>query len=234
MRVIILAGGKGKRLEPYTTVLPKPLMPIDDMPILEVMIRQLKYYGFTNITLAVGHLGGLIRAYCGDGKKFGVQLDYSQEDEPLGTAGPISLVKGLTESFLVMNGDILTDMDYNAIVRYHKKSKAIATLGLFKKNITIDLGVIKADDDGVIDDYVEKPTIHYEISTGIYVFESSIKRYIPKGKRLDLPELIILLTRNGEKVVGYRFDGFWLDIGRVDDYCEATKLFRNEKSRFLH
>jgi len=234
MRVVILAGGIGKRLEPYTTVLPKPLMPINDMPILEVIIKQLKYYDFTQITLAVGHLGGLIRAYCGDGSKFGIDIEYSQEDEPLGTAGPLSLIRNLNDSFLLMNGDILSDIDYRAMLCYHKEKKGIATLGTFTKKITLDLGVVKTDDSGLINQYIEKPTLENDISMGIYVFEPEVRKYIPVGQKLDLPDLITILIQNGEKVVGYRFNGYWLDIGRVDDYHDAIKLFQEKKSLFVH
>jgi len=234
MRSIILAGGKGTRLEPYTTVLPKPLMPIGDMPILEVMIRQLKHFGFKKITLAVGHLGGLIEAFFGNGRKFGVEIDYSWEDEPLGTAGPLSLIDDFDDTFLIMNGDLLTDLDYRDMFGFHKKSKAIATLGLYQKRVKIDLGVIEADKNGFIKDYIEKPTMNYEVSMGIYVFEPQVREHITKGRRLDLPDLIKLLRRENETVMGYRFDGHWLDIGRYEDYQEAVKLFKSQSKKFLY
>jgi NDP-sugar pyrophosphorylase family protein len=234
MRSIILAGGKGTRLEPYTTVLPKPLMPIGDMPILEVMIRQLKYFGFKEITLAVGHLSGLIEAFFGDGRKFGVKISYSREDKPLGTAGPLSLIDGLDDTFLIMNGDLLTNLDFGDMVRFHKRCNAVATLGLYQKRVKIDLGVIEADKKGLIKDYIEKPTMKYEISMGIYVFEPQIREYITKDKRLDLPDLIKLLRQKNETVMGYRFSGHWLDIGRYEDYQEAINLFKSQSDKFLY
>lgn len=233
MRAIILAGGKGTRLEPYTTVLPKPLMPIGDMPILEVMIRQLRHFGFRKITLAVGHLGGLIEAFCGDGRQFGVEIDYSREDEPLGTAGPLSLIDDFNDEFLIMNGDLLTDLDYRDMVKFHKEANAFATLGLYQKRVNVDLGVIEADKSGAVKDYIEKPTMKYEVSMGIYVFKSQVREYIPAGNRLDLPDLIKLLMKENKRIMGYRFDGYWLDIGRYEDYQEAVTLFQTQSKKFL-
>ena len=234
MRAIILAGGKGTRLEPYTTVLPKPLMPIGDMPILEVMIRQLKHFGFERITLAVGHLGGLIEAFCGDGQQFGVKIDYSREDEPLGTAGPLTLIDDFDDDFLIMNGDLLTDLDYSDMVAFHKKANAFATLGLYQKKVKVDLGVIKADKSGSVKDYIEKPTMTYEVSMGIYVFNPHVQEHIPSGERLDLPDLIKLLMNKNKTIMGYRFYGNWLDIGRYEDYQEAVELFKEQSEEFLY
>jgi NDP-sugar pyrophosphorylase family protein len=232
MRAVILAGGKGTRLAPYTTVLPKPLMPIGDMPILEIVIRQLARHGFTDITLAVGHLAELVMAYCGDGEKFGVRINYSREEEPLGTAGPISLIPDLNETFLVMNGDLLATLDYSAMWKYHKERGAIATLASHRRDIKIDLGVIESE-DGWVKDYIEKPTYHYSVSTGIYIFEVEILKYIERGKRLDLPELILGLLKSGQKVNIYNFDGYWLDIGRHDDYETAMEEFAAHRADFL-
>lgn len=234
MRVIILAGGKGRRLAPYTTILPKPLMPIEDIPILEIVIRQLKHFGFRRITLAVGHLSGLIEAFFGNGRKFGVEIDYSRENEPLGTAGPLSLIKDLDGTFLVMNGDLLTNLDYRNMVEFHKKSNAFATLGLYQKRVEIDLGVIEADKKGFIKNYIEKPAMNYEVSMGIYVFQPEVQEYIPKRNRLDLPDLIKSLIKEDKRIIGYRFNGHWLDIGRYEDYQKAVKLFERENGKFLY
>lgn len=232
MRAVILAGGKGTRLAPYTTVLPKPLMPIGDMPILEIVLRQLAYHGFKDITLAVGHLAELLMAYCGDGGKFGVNIDYSREEEPLGTAGPISLIPNLNETFIVMNGDLLSTLDYSAMWKYHKERGAIATLASYRRDIKIDLGVIESE-EGWVKDYIEKPTYHYAVSTGIYIFEPAILNYIERGKRLDLPELVLRLLKENQKVNIYNFDGYWLDIGRHDDYEIAMQEFAAHRSDFL-
>lgn len=233
MKAILLAGGKGLRLAPYTTILPKPLMPIGDQPILEIVIRQLARAGFTDITLAVGHLAELIKAYFGDGSKLGVQLTYSREETPLGTAGPIALVPDITDTFLVMNGDLLTTIDYRALLAYHRERGAIATLTVYPRDEKIDLGVIHSDEDNWLTDYVEKPTYRYYVSTGIYVFEPSIVPCIPFGQRLDLPELILNLTRQGEKVNIYKFEGYWLDIGHPADYEKAIREYEENKQRFL-
>jgi NDP-sugar pyrophosphorylase family protein len=232
MRAVILAGGKGSRLAPYTTVLPKPLMPIGDMPILEVVIRQLARHGFKDLTLAVGHLAELVMAYCGDGSKFGVNLDYSREQEPLGTAGPISLIPDLSQTFLVMNGDLLSTLDYSAMWKHHQDRGAIATLASYRRDIKIDLGVIESE-DGWVSDYIEKPTYHYSVSTGIYIFEPEVLTCIDRARRLDLPELILRLLKAGQKVNIYNFDGYWLDIGRHDDYETAMEKFAAHRADFL-
>lgn len=232
MRAVILAGGKGTRLAPYTTVLPKPLMPIGEMPILEIVMRQLSYYGIQHITLAVGYLAELLMAYCGDGSKFGVKLDYSREEQPLGTAGPISLIQNLHETFLVMNGDLLTTIDYGAMWKYHKERGAIATLASYKREVKIDLGVIESE-DGWVKDYIEKPTYRYAVSTGIYIFEPDVLEFMEHGQRLDLPGLVLRMMHASKKVNIYNFNGYWLDIGRHDDYESAIEEFSTHRNEFL-
>jgi NDP-sugar pyrophosphorylase family protein len=233
MKAVILAGGKGTRLAPYTTVFPKPLMPIDDMPILEIVIRQLKQFGFDDISLAVGYLAELLMAYCGDGSKFGLKINYSREEQPLGTAGPLSLVPDLDETFLVMNGDLLTTLDYGEMYRYHQERGAIATLAAYQRAVKIDLGVIDIDADNWVKDYIEKPTYHYSVSTGVYIFEPQVLKYIAPNQRLDLPELVLQLKKQGHPVNVFRFDGYWLDIGRHDDYEKAIDQFSEHRNSFL-
>jgi NDP-sugar pyrophosphorylase family protein len=232
MRAIILAGGKGTRLAPYTTVLPKPLMPIGDMSILEVVLRQIAYHGFNDVTLAVGYHAELLMAYCGDGSKFGLKISYSREEKPLGTAGPLGLIQNLTEPFLVMNGDLLTTIDYSALWQSHHQRGAIATLAAYQREIKIDLGVIQSQENWVTD-YVEKPSYHFSVSTGIYIFEPSILGYIPPGEHLDLPELILKLIKEQKRVNLYPFIGYWLDIGRHDDYETAMQTFSENRQAFL-
>ena len=233
MKAIILAGGKGTRLAPYTTILPKPLMPIGDMPILEIVLRQMAHYGFKDVTLAVGYLAELLMAYCGDGSKFGINVTYSREEHPLGTAGPISLVPNLVDTFLVMNGDLLTTLDYGEMYRYHKEQKAIATLAAYQREVKIDLGVIEIDDDARVKNYIEKPTYKYSVSTGVYIFEPQALDFITPNQRLDLPELVLRLISQGHPVNVYRFDGYWLDIGRHDDYEKANGQFSENREAFL-
>jgi NDP-sugar pyrophosphorylase family protein len=233
MRAVILAGGKGTRLAPYTTILPKPLMPIGDMPILEIVIRQLVRRGFDDLTLAVGHLAELLMAYCGDGSKFGAKIDYSREESPLGTAGPIALVPNLDQTFLVMNGDLLTTIDYSEMLKYHRERGALATIACYQRDVKIDLGVIDVDPENWMVNYVEKPTYHYSVSMGIYIFEPAILEYIVQYQRLDLPELILKLIKDGKKVNVFKFDGYWLDIGRHDDYEQAIDEFSAHHEKFL-
>lgn len=233
MEAIILAGGKGTRLAPYTTVLPKPLMPIDNMPILEIVIRQLSFYGFKKITLAVGYLAELLMAFCGNGERFGVEITYSKEEKPLGTAGPIGLIKKPTEPFIVMNGDVLTTLNFKDFLDYHLEKKSLTTIATYKRDAKIDLGVIEADQSGFVNGYVEKPVFHYLVSTGIYLFEPDVMDYIFPGEYLDLPNLILKLIKANKRVVSYNFTGQWLDIGRHDDYQNAVEVFLNNKNEFI-
>ena len=233
MQAVILAGGKGRRLAPYTTVFPKPLMPIGDMPILEIVIRQLKKHGFTKIVLAVGHLAGLIEAYFGDGSKWGVEITYSREDEPLGTAGPLSLIDDLDENFLVMNGDLLTNIDYSGLMRYHLENGALTTISMYTKDVPISLGVLELDNEGNIVDYIEKPTLKYKVSMGIYIFNNRILEHIEHGKYLDFPDLIKNLIKTGENIRGYMFEGYWMDIGRPEDYSRVLEEFESMKDELL-
>lgn len=233
MQAIILAGGQGRRLLPYTAVLPKPLMPIGDVPILEVVVRQLKRAGFMDITMAVGYLAELLMAYFGDGQKLGVQIRYSREETPLGTAGPLGLIERPSEPFLVMNGDLLTTLDYRALWMRHCERGAIATLATFGRDVKIDLGVIESDADGLVTGYIEKPTYHYSVSTGIYIFQPDVLDYVPAGVRLDLPDLVRALLAAGRQVATYPFEGIWLDIGRWEDYERAAQEFERHKAEFV-
>ena len=233
MRAVILAGGRGRRLTPYTTILPKPLMPIGDISILEVVLRQLKHAGFEEITMAVGYLAELLMAYLGDGSKFGLHISYSREEKPLGTAGPLSLIKGLDEPFLVMNGDLLTSLDYQAMWEHHRSGGAIGTLATFQRSVNIDLGVIETNPQGLVTGYIEKPTYHYTVSTGIYVFDPSVLAFIPPDKPMDLPELVSGLLAAGHRIATYPFEGHWLDIGRHEDYGRAIDEFEQHRADFL-
>ena len=233
MKAVILAGGKGTRLRPYTTSFPKPLVPVGDKPILEIVIRQLASNSITDITMAVGYLVELIRAYFGDGKKFGVEIKYSLEEKPLGTIGPLMLIRDeLKGTFLVMNGDILSDISYSKAIENHKKSGCIATIALAKRNVNIDFGVVELNEKHYIIDYREKPIINHFVSMGIYVFEPRIFDYIKQNKRFDLPDLVKKLIKKGERVNGYIHNGYWLDIGRPEDYEKAcndvNELFRGK------
>ena len=235
MKAVILAGGGGTRLAPYTTIFPKPLVPIGHRPILDIIIRQLSYYGFRDIILTVGPLAELIQAYFqnANSKLPDVNLTYIKERKPLGTAGSLSLIKGLDETFLVMNGDILTTMDYSKLVAYHKKRGSTLTIGTHRKYVKIDLGVIKTDEEGVLTGYSEKPEKEYLVSMGVYVYEPAILKYMKPGAYLDFPDLVLRLLDNGEKVVSYPCDDYWLDIGRHEDYALAQEKYEKMKGQFL-
>ncbi len=233
MRAVILAGGRGARLQPFTTVLPKPLMPIGDLPILEVLIRQLVRAGICDIVLAVGYLSSLIEAVIGDGERLGARIQYSREQQPLGTAGPLSLVSDLGDSFLVMNGDLLTTLDFQALIQFHQQRAATATLATFRKQYTIDLGVLTVEGQDSVVGYTEKPSLELVVSTGIYVFEREVLAELIPGERLDLPDLIRALIARDRPVSAYPFDGIWLDIGRHDDYQQAIEQFERARHLFL-
>lgn len=225
MRAIILAGGKGVRLAPLTEVFPKPLVPIGGMPVLEIVIRQLKANGFHRLTLAVGYLADLIRAYFKDGSRWGVKIDYSYEPQPLGTAGPLGLIDGLDETFLVMNADILTNMDYQDLIGYHREQGGVATIGAFEREVQIDVGVIVSDGHGHIKDYLEKPSHRYLVSMGIYIFEPQVLEFLSGEGYLDFPDLVKRLLKADLSVCFYPFSGYWLDIGRHEDYSKAAEEF---------
>lgn len=232
-RAVILAGGKGTRLAPYTTVFPKPLMPLGETPILEIVLRQLASRGFERVTLAVGYLAELIEAFFGDGSRYGLHIEYSREDEPLGTAGPLALVRGLTEPFLVINGDVLTTLDYGTFLIEHCVSGAIASIATKSRSTKIDFGIVESDEHGVITGYVEKPEHEYLVSMGVYAFSPEALVYIEPGEHLDFPDLILRLISRGEIVRSVPFDGYWLDIGRHDDFARAQEEFEAKRAEFL-
>jgi len=235
MRAVILAGGKGQRLRPYTTVLPKPLMPIGDMPILEVVLRQLKAAGITRVTMAVGYLGELLQAFFGDGKRLGLQIDYSFEERPLGTVGPLTLIPSLADEteFLMMNGDVLTTMDYSALIGHHRQSGAEVTIATYRREVKIDFGVIETDAANLLTAYVEKPQFDYRVSMGIYCFDARVLRDLKRGEYCDFPDLIKSLLADRRKVASYPCEGYWLDMGRPDDYATAIDEFEKRRHEFL-
>jgi NDP-sugar pyrophosphorylase family protein len=233
MKAIILAGGKGTRLAPYTKVLPKPLMPIGDMPILEILLRQIKRAGIDEVVLTVGHLAGLLQAFFQDGQSLGLKISYSFENNPLGTAGPLSLVQGLDDTFLVANGDVLTTLDLADLFKYHRRSGAAATIATHKRTVNVDLGVIQLNGTQDVVGYIEKPTYDFQVSMGIYVFEPHVLNFIPYNQYLDFPDLVLNLIEAGDRVVGYPFDGYWQDLGRPDDYEQAVQDFASIRSQIL-
>lgn len=233
MKAVILAGGKGTRLAPYTHILPKPLMPIGDIPIMELLLWQMQRAGVDDITLTVGHLSELLRAFFQNGERWGVNISYSHEDSPLGTAGPLSLIDGLHETFLVTNGDVMTTLDLLDLVAYHKAQGSVATIAVHKRQVKINLGVVELDEINQVVGYIEKPSYDYTVSMGIYVFEPCVLKHIPYNAYLDFPDLVLKLIGAGEKVSAYPFDGYWKDLGYADDYEQATKDFIEMREQFL-
>lgn len=232
-RAIILAGGMGTRLRPYTVVLPKPLMPIGEYPILEVVIRQLVQNNFDHITIAVNHQAELIKAFFGNGEKWNVLIDYSLENQPLGTMGPLKLINDLPENFLVMNGDILTDLNYSDFYDEHCKKDVLFTISAFSREQKIDYGVLSSDENNFLINFQEKPSKSFNVSMGIYMVSRKILKYIPLNSQYGFDGLMIDLLRDNEKVYVKPFAGYWLDIGRPDDYMQAIEEFGEMKNKFI-
>lgn len=233
MKAVILAGGKGTRLAPYTHILPKPLMPIGDMPIMELLLWQLQRAGVKDVVLTVGHLSELLRAFFNDGEKWALNISYSYEDAPLGTAGPLSLIDGLNETFIVANGDVMTTLDLKELLAFHKEQGGVATIATHKRQVKINLGVVQVNGGNEITGYIEKPTYDYTVSMGIYIFEPDVLQFIPHNAYLDFPDLVLKLIAAGEKVVAFPFEGYWKDLGIAGDYEQATQDFEQMRSQFL-
>ena len=231
-RAIILAGGKGTRLYPYTLTLPKPLVPLGEYPILEVIIRQLVKAGFDHITLAVNHQAEIIKAFFQDGTRWGVHIDYSLEDEPLGTMGPLKHIANLPEHFLIMNGDILTDLDYAAFYKAHQTSVALFSISSYLREQLVDYGVLDTF-EGTLINLREKPRLNYEVSMGIYMASRAILDFIPASGPFGFDHLMHTMIRSETPVRVARFEGYWLDIGRPDDYKMASDIFEKNQHVFL-
>lgn len=232
MRAVILAGGKGTRLRPYTTLIPKPLVPLGGKySILEIIILQLCAAGFTHITLAVNHLSQLIMAYFGDGSRLGLHIDYSLEEGELSTIAPLTLIEDLPESFLVMNGDILCDLNYRAFFEAHVAAKSEISVSAFRRQVNIDFGVLRYDVSGKLESFKEKPVYDFDVSMGIYCINRSVIKALPRGQKYGFDNLMIDSLAVNRRVDIRPFDGYWLDIGRPDDYEYADANFDNLAKR---
>lgn len=233
MRAIILSGGKGTRLRPYTVVLPKPLMPIGEFPILEVIVRQLVHYGCSHITMAVNHQARIIQSFFGNGEQWGITIDYSLETIPLGTMGPLCLLNDLPENFLVMNGDILTDLNYRSFYEQHLENGNNFTIAAFRRVLKSEYGVLAIDANDRLCGFEEKPEYPFDVSMGIYAVNRSVLKYIPEGTPYGFDHLMLDMIAAYDPPSITRHAGYWLDIGRPDDYMQAIDEFDSLKERFL-
>jgi NDP-sugar pyrophosphorylase family protein len=237
MQAVLLAGGKGTRLRPYTAVLPKPLMPLGDadpMPIIEVVLRQLGRFGFSDITVITGYLTELIEAFCGDGRKFGTRLLYRRETTPLGTAGGLALLPRPAGPVLVINGDILTTLDYGEMYAFHRRREAAATIAAYPREVKIDFGVLQfGDDPHILTGYQEKPEYSVLVSMGVYILDPIAWDYLAPGRPLPMPDLLESMRKRGHNIHCYRQECYWLDIGRHDDYATANEIFDARRGAFL-
>ena len=225
VQAIILAGGRGTRLAPYTSILPKPLMPVGDRAILELVVDQLAACGVKKVSFCVGYLAHLIRAVFDQRTNTDTEIVYVHEAEALGTAAPLRLVEGLDETFITMNGDVLTDLDYGDLVRYHRASGNVLTIATHQRSIKMDYGMLHLDVRERVREFEEKPEIFSQVSMGIYVMEPSVLDHIPVGEFFDFPDLVRALLRAEEPVGAYRFKGMWFDIGRAEDYEQAVNAW---------
>lgn len=228
MRAIIMAGGKGTRLRPYTTLIPKPLVPLGGkFSILEIVIMQLSKSGFNHITLTVNHLSHLIQAYFGDGSRFGLKIDYSFETKELSTIGPLTLIKDLPDNFLVMNGDILSDLEYGSFLKSHTEMKSMVSVSVFTREVKIDFGVLKYNNSGYLTSFIEKPTYNFDVSMGVYCIRKKVINNLPDNEPYGFDNLMNDAIKNNQPVNVYPFKGYWLDIGRPDDYEFADSNFED-------
>ena len=231
-RAVILAGGLGTRLAPYTTVFPKPLMPVGGKPVLELVLRRLRLQGVRRATLAVSYLEELIRAFFGDGTKLGIGLDYYREEAPLGTVGVLAALAEVPDPCLVMNGDVLTTIDIEAMTRLHRARGAAMTIATQRREVKIDYGVLRTQVGGEVVGYEEKPTLEYVVSAGVNLISAQARAFLHRGERCDIPMLAIRLIEAGELVVAYHSEAYWRDIGRAADYESANEEFSKIHAEF--
>jgi NDP-sugar pyrophosphorylase family protein len=231
-RAVVLAGGKGSRLRPYTVVLPKPLMPIGDYPILEVILRQLAGQGFDRVTLAVNYQAEIVRAFCGDGSRWGISIDYSLETMPLSTIAPLCLIRDLPENFLLMNGDVLTDLSMLNLYQEHVSQRRQFTIAASERTNIVDYGVLHARENRLTG-FEEKPKFNYLVSMGVYILNRSVLDRVPAGQKYGFDDLMLDMLAHNEFVHVERHSGYWLDIGRVDDYMRAVDEFEDRQKQLL-
>jgi NDP-sugar pyrophosphorylase family protein len=231
---VILAGGTGTRLRPYTVSIPKPLVPLGDEPIIEILLRQLESCGVRRVHIALGHLANLIKAYFDQMDcAHGIEIRHSFERKALGTIGPIKQIAGLPETFLVLNGDVLTTLPYQDLVDAHRRQGCIATLAVHRRQVEMDYGVVDVSSESRIIGHREKPSLQVKVGMGIYVFERRVLEYIPAERKFDIPDLIRVLLEAGERIAAYESEDYWMDIGRPDDYETAHRDYTASPERFV-
>jgi NDP-sugar pyrophosphorylase family protein len=224
MKVVIQCGGKGTRLRPYTMVLPKPLMPVQSQPVLELLIKWLRRNDVRDVYITTGYLGHIIKSFCGDGRQWDIRIKYTEEVEPLGTIGPLGMLRDdLTSSFMVINGDILTDLNIRHFAACHRSNGGIVTVATDRRLTQMDFGVLDVE-DGRVTGFKEKPCMTNLVSMGIYCMEPRVFEYIPNGVPFGFDDLAYCLLTRGEHMHTYQHEGLWLDIGRIDDFQSAQSL----------
>ena len=232
MEAVVLAGGKGTRLQPLTDEIPKPLAPIGDRPIIDILLTRMRKCGVKRVHVAVNHLAHLIRDSVGDGERFGLEIVYAEESEPLSTVGPVKTIVNLPEHFLVANGDILTDLDFAALYNYHLRCNPLITVATHQRTNLVDYGVLEVDGDGRVTSFKEKPTRQLMVSMGIYVFSREILNLVPENGPFGFDDLMHLMLKQGKAVQTYRYDGYWLDVGRLDDFHQAQRDIKRVRKLF--
>ncbi|MGH8192872.1 MAG: sugar phosphate nucleotidyltransferase [Woeseiaceae bacterium] len=232
-QAVVLAGGKGTRLRPLTAVFPKPLVPLGHKPIIEILLNKLKNSGLHDITISTGYLAELVMAVCGDGSRFGLAIRYSREDRPLGTAGPLGQMELGAQTVIVMNGDLLTTLSFANVLRHHDQQQADVTIAVHRREIKIDFGVVDSDSEGAFTGFREKPVFDYEVSMGVNILSANARSLIRPDEYLDMPDLILKVHESGGKVCCFREQGYWLDIGRMDDYAQAQADFEENEAKFV-
>ena len=223
MLAVVLAGGKGRRLMPFTAEIPKPLVKLDDRSVLEHLLERMRETGVEEICLSVNHHAQMIRDVIKDGTSFGLKVRYTEEPEPLSTAAPLLLIDNLPETFMVVNGDILTDMHFAEVFAAHQKQQAEVTIVTQYRRGQMEYGVVETDKTGLVKSFVEKPAYEFVVSCGVYIFNRSILQYIPQGIPFGFDQLMLTLLDAKIPINTYPFTGYWLDIGRIEDYEQARQ-----------
>lgn len=233
MQAVIQAGGRGARLRPYSLVLPKPLMPVGDLPVIEMLLKWLRRSGIKKVYITIGYLGHLIRTLCGDGSQWDIEIIYSEESKPLGTVGPLQLIREhLDKTFLMLNGDLITDLDLREFIAFHRSHDGMVSVAVTDKDVRIDLGTIESNGQRITC-FREKPTYNFQVSMGMYCMEPDILKLVPKGVPFGFDDLMHTMLEQDLPVNIFKHNGCWMDIGRPEDFMRAQDVFRENKTAIL-